>query len=93
MGVASEQAVSIPQITYDHIDDTEEKKDVTFLQDGKQGSIEGNVITALCSEHADVMTAVISTRYIPDWSSTNLIASFPSESTVSLPVQHMNTFS
>lgn len=68
MGVASEQAVSIPQITYDHIDDTEEKKDVTFFQDGKQESVEGNVITQLCSEHADVMTAVISSCYIPQTS-------------------------
>lgn len=46
MGVASERAVSIPQITYDHIDDTEEKKDVTFFQDGKQSSVEGSLITA-----------------------------------------------
>ncbi|XP_011605915.2 potassium voltage-gated channel subfamily KQT member 1 isoform X2 [Takifugu rubripes] len=41
MGVASERAVSIPQITYDHIDDSEEKKDVTFFQDEQRGSVEG----------------------------------------------------
>lgn len=46
MGVASERAVSIPQITYDHINDTEEKKDVAFFQDGKRGSVEGNAIPA-----------------------------------------------
>lgn len=79
MGVASERAVSIPQITYDHIDDKEEKKDVTFFQDGKRGSVEGNLITALCSEHADIITAVISTCYVPDWSSTNVIAYLLSE--------------
>uniref|UniRef100_A0A3B5K8K2 Potassium voltage-gated channel subfamily KQT member 1 n=1 Tax=Takifugu rubripes TaxID=31033 RepID=A0A3B5K8K2_TAKRU len=39
MGVASERAVSIPQITYDHIDDSEEKKDVTFFQDEQRGSL------------------------------------------------------
>ncbi|XP_070828291.1 potassium voltage-gated channel subfamily KQT member 1 [Chaetodon trifascialis] len=33
MGVASERAVSIPQITYDHIDDSVEKKDVSFFQE------------------------------------------------------------
>lgn len=44
MGVASERAVSIPQITYDHIDDNEEKKDVTFFQDEKRGSVEGNIL-------------------------------------------------
>lgn len=93
MGVASERAVSIPQITYDHIDDTKGKKDVTFFQDGKRGSVEGNVIAALCSEHTDLMTAVISTCYVPDWSSTNILACFPSESTVSLPVQHMKSLS
>lgn len=43
MGVASERAVSIPQITYDHIDDSEEKKDVTFFQDEQRGSVEGNI--------------------------------------------------
>lgn len=42
MGVASERAVSIPQITYDHIDDSE-KKDVTFFQDEQRGSVEGNI--------------------------------------------------
>ncbi|XP_029289866.1 potassium voltage-gated channel subfamily KQT member 1 [Cottoperca gobio] len=31
MGVASEKGVSIPQITYDHIDDSEEKKDVSYF--------------------------------------------------------------
>uniref|UniRef100_A0A3B3D963 Potassium voltage-gated channel subfamily KQT member 1 n=1 Tax=Oryzias melastigma TaxID=30732 RepID=A0A3B3D963_ORYME len=31
MGVASERAVSIPQITYDHIEDSEEKKDMSFF--------------------------------------------------------------
>uniref|UniRef100_A0A3P8SCE5 Potassium voltage-gated channel subfamily KQT member 1 n=1 Tax=Amphiprion percula TaxID=161767 RepID=A0A3P8SCE5_AMPPE len=31
MSVASERAVSIPQITYDHIDESSEKKDVSFF--------------------------------------------------------------
>lgn len=61
MGGTSERAVSIPQITYDHINDPEEKKDVGYFQDGKRGSVEGNVMTALCCEHADVMATVIST--------------------------------
>lgn len=43
MGVASERAVSIPQITYDHIDDSEEKKDATFFRDEQRGSVEGNI--------------------------------------------------
>lgn len=42
MGVASERAVSIPQITYDHIDDSEEKKDVSFFEEPR-GAVEGNV--------------------------------------------------
>lgn len=88
MGVASERAVSIPQITYDHIDDTEEKKDVTYFRDGTRGSIEGNVITAFCSEHADVSTVVISTCYIPDWCSANTIACFPSESSQPASTTH-----
>uniref|UniRef100_A0A3Q3B226 Potassium voltage-gated channel subfamily KQT member 1 n=1 Tax=Kryptolebias marmoratus TaxID=37003 RepID=A0A3Q3B226_KRYMA len=40
MGVASERAVSIPQITYDHIDDSEEKKDVTFFLEEPRGTAE-----------------------------------------------------
>lgn len=42
-GVASERAVSIPQITYDHIDDSEEKKDVTFFREEPRGAVEGNI--------------------------------------------------
>ncbi|XP_047453019.1 potassium voltage-gated channel subfamily KQT member 1 isoform X2 [Mugil cephalus] len=41
MGVASERAVSIPQITYDHIDDSEEKKDVSFFVSEPTGTVEG----------------------------------------------------
>lgn len=44
MGVASERAVSIPQITYDHIDDSEEKKDVSYFQDEPRGTVDGNII-------------------------------------------------
>uniref|UniRef100_A0A8C3A8S3 Potassium voltage-gated channel subfamily KQT member 1 n=1 Tax=Cyclopterus lumpus TaxID=8103 RepID=A0A8C3A8S3_CYCLU len=33
MGVSSERAITIPQITYDHIDDSEEKKDASFSQE------------------------------------------------------------
>ncbi|XP_029378405.1 potassium voltage-gated channel subfamily KQT member 1 [Echeneis naucrates] len=40
MGVVSERAVSIPQITYDHIDDTVEKKDVSFFLEEPRGSVE-----------------------------------------------------
>ncbi|XP_068170103.1 potassium voltage-gated channel subfamily KQT member 1 [Antennarius striatus] len=43
MGVASERAVSIPQITYDHIDDSEDKKDVPFFQEEPRGMAEGIV--------------------------------------------------
>lgn len=42
MGVASERAVSIPQITYDHIEDSQEKKDVSFFQEEPRGTVEGN---------------------------------------------------
>ncbi|XP_069018426.1 potassium voltage-gated channel subfamily KQT member 1 [Embiotoca jacksoni] len=41
MGVTSERAVSIPQITYDHIDDSEEKKDVSFFLEEPRESGEG----------------------------------------------------
>lgn len=43
MGVASERAVSIPQITYDHIDDSEVKRDVSFclVQEEQSGTVEG----------------------------------------------------
>uniref|UniRef100_A0A3P9LE06 Potassium voltage-gated channel subfamily KQT member 1 n=1 Tax=Oryzias latipes TaxID=8090 RepID=A0A3P9LE06_ORYLA len=41
MGVASERAVSIPQITYDHIDDSEEKKDMSFFLKEPTGTVEG----------------------------------------------------
>lgn len=44
MGVASERAVSIPQITYDHIDDSEEKKDVSFFQEEPRGTVDGNIL-------------------------------------------------
>lgn len=44
MGVASERAVSIPQITYDHIDDSVEKKDVSFFQEEPSGAVEGNIL-------------------------------------------------
>lgn len=44
MGVNSERAVSIPQITYDHIDDSEEKKDVSFFLEEPRGTVEGNVL-------------------------------------------------
>uniref|UniRef100_A0A3B3H9A7 Potassium voltage-gated channel subfamily KQT member 1 n=1 Tax=Oryzias latipes TaxID=8090 RepID=A0A3B3H9A7_ORYLA len=40
MGVASERAVSIPQITYDHIDDSEEKKDMSFFLKEQTGTVE-----------------------------------------------------
>ena len=38
MGVASERAVSIPQITYDHIDDSVDKKDVSFFMEEPRGT-------------------------------------------------------
>ncbi|XP_036068172.1 potassium voltage-gated channel subfamily KQT member 1 [Oryzias melastigma] len=41
MGVASERAVSIPQITYDHIEDSEEKKDMSFFLKEPTGTVEG----------------------------------------------------
>lgn len=41
MVVASERALSIPQITYDHIDDSVEKKDVSFFQEERT---EGNIL-------------------------------------------------
>lgn len=41
MGVPSERAVSIPQITYDHIDDSMEKKDVSFFLEEPRGAVEG----------------------------------------------------
>lgn len=44
MGMTSERAVSIPQITYDHIDDSEEKKDVTFFLEEPRETAEGKVL-------------------------------------------------
>ncbi|XP_041652499.1 potassium voltage-gated channel subfamily KQT member 1 isoform X2 [Cheilinus undulatus] len=41
--MASEQTVSIPQITYDHIEDSEEKKDVPFFMEQPGGQVEGIV--------------------------------------------------
>ncbi|XP_037624387.1 potassium voltage-gated channel subfamily KQT member 1 isoform X1 [Sebastes umbrosus] len=41
MGVASERGVAIPQITYDHIDDSEEKKDDSFSLEEPRGACEG----------------------------------------------------
>ncbi|XP_062277023.1 potassium voltage-gated channel subfamily KQT member 1 [Scomber scombrus] len=41
MGVASERAVSIPQITYDHIEDSAEKKDLSFFHEEPRGTVEG----------------------------------------------------
>ncbi|XP_022052283.1 potassium voltage-gated channel subfamily KQT member 1 [Acanthochromis polyacanthus] len=41
MGVASERAVSIPQITYDHIDDSVEKKDVSFFLEEPRVTVDG----------------------------------------------------
>ncbi|XP_008292964.1 potassium voltage-gated channel subfamily KQT member 1 [Stegastes partitus] len=41
MGVSSERAVSIPQITYDHIDDSVEKKDVSFFLEEPRATVEG----------------------------------------------------
>ncbi|XP_071778835.2 potassium voltage-gated channel subfamily KQT member 1 [Centroberyx gerrardi] len=41
MGVSTERALSIPQITYDHIDDSVEKKDVPFFMEEPTGTVEG----------------------------------------------------
>ncbi|XP_075998083.1 potassium voltage-gated channel subfamily KQT member 1 [Genypterus blacodes] len=41
MDVSSERAVSIPQITYDHIDESVEKKDMSFFLEEPRGSVEG----------------------------------------------------
>lgn len=58
MGVASERAVSIPQITYDHIEDSQEKKDVSFFQEEPQGTVEGKEhclhVPVLCSVEVDI---------------------------------------
>ena len=43
MGVASERALSIPQITYDHIEDSEEKKDASFFEEPR-GAVEGKIL-------------------------------------------------
>ncbi|KAF3855099.1 hypothetical protein F7725_023154 [Dissostichus mawsoni] len=40
MGLATDKAVSIPQITYDHIDDSEEKKDVPYFLGGQRDNTE-----------------------------------------------------
>ncbi|XP_065813075.1 potassium voltage-gated channel subfamily KQT member 1 isoform X2 [Labrus bergylta] len=39
--VASEQTVSIPQITYDHINDSDEKKDASYFLEQPGGPVEG----------------------------------------------------
>uniref|UniRef100_A0A3P8VMA9 Potassium voltage-gated channel subfamily KQT member 1 n=1 Tax=Cynoglossus semilaevis TaxID=244447 RepID=A0A3P8VMA9_CYNSE len=41
MGVANDRAISIPQITYDHIDDSVEKKDVSYFLEEPRGTVEG----------------------------------------------------
>ncbi|XP_057692455.1 potassium voltage-gated channel subfamily KQT member 1 isoform X2 [Corythoichthys intestinalis] len=41
IGVSSERAVSIPQITYDHIDDAVEKKDVSFFMEEPSSAVQG----------------------------------------------------
>lgn len=90
MGVASERAVSIPQITYDHINDTEEKKDVAFFQDGKRGSVEGNAIPAWARWHHDTTYfRLLRTRL--DFHKHRCMLSF--WSTVGLPVGHMKSLS
>lgn len=43
MGVTSERAVSIPQITYEHIEDSE-KKDASFYLEEPRGPSEGNTL-------------------------------------------------
>ncbi|CAG5957730.1 unnamed protein product [Menidia menidia] len=40
IGVASERALSIPQITYDHIDDSAEKRDVPYFLEESRGTVE-----------------------------------------------------
>ncbi|XP_061917228.1 potassium voltage-gated channel subfamily KQT member 1 isoform X3 [Entelurus aequoreus] len=40
LGVSSERAVSIPQITYDHIDDSVDKKDVSFFMEEPAGTVQ-----------------------------------------------------
>ncbi|KAK1888044.1 Potassium voltage-gated channel subfamily KQT member 1, partial [Dissostichus eleginoides] len=42
MGLATDKAVSIPQITYDHIDDSEEKKDVPYFLGGQRDNTEAD---------------------------------------------------
>lgn len=41
MVVTSDRAISIPQITYDHIDDSVEKKDGSFFLEEPSGTVEG----------------------------------------------------
>ncbi|XP_029992160.1 potassium voltage-gated channel subfamily KQT member 1 isoform X2 [Sphaeramia orbicularis] len=41
MPVSTERALSIPQITYDHIDDSVEKKDVSYFLEEPRGSVDG----------------------------------------------------
>ncbi|XP_035499035.2 potassium voltage-gated channel subfamily KQT member 1 [Scophthalmus maximus] len=48
MVVTSDRAISIPQITYDHIDDSVEKKDGSFFLEEPSGTVEG--ITRLLSQ-------------------------------------------
>lgn len=55
MGVASERAVSIPQITYDHIDDAVEKKDASFFLEQPRGSVEGNPVKGPHCSHVSIM--------------------------------------
>lgn len=59
MGGGSERAVSIPQITYDHIDDSEEKKDVSFFREEPRGTVEGNIlrgprVLCYCNVHGQI---------------------------------------
>ncbi|XP_061629569.1 potassium voltage-gated channel subfamily KQT member 1 isoform X3 [Phyllopteryx taeniolatus] len=60
--VSSERAVSIPQITYDHINDSVEKNDVSFFMEEPSGTVEG--ITRMFQQtvkrrHGDSMSIAI----------------------------------
>jgi hypothetical protein len=40
-GPSTERGVAIPQITYDHIQETEDKKDMSFFLEESAGTVEG----------------------------------------------------
>uniref|UniRef100_A0A8C5GKC5 Potassium voltage-gated channel subfamily KQT member 1 n=1 Tax=Gouania willdenowi TaxID=441366 RepID=A0A8C5GKC5_GOUWI len=56
MGVTSDRVVAIPQITYDYIDDSEDKKEGPYFLEEQGRAIEGNRLTSIDISRANSLT-------------------------------------